>query len=253
MSKKWYEYFVSVGDAGAPGEAEAVSSPADRPEERPGPRSGPRPASATQANAAQAIADIAASLGPEPAKFSSQPPPGSASFEEIYQAAEIHPPAHGFTIMKVGEMLRSEHIRNLPRDVKRSSVLVALEAAGAPLQDVIEDAVKRDRALDTFERVQEKSVNDLEAAKGKENQQIQAEMDRVVAEYKSRMQANADAVAREKERFDAWRLKKQEEEQKISDAVSYFVTENPITTGGGRPVGPGPSAAEPADGKTSGQ
>ena len=134
--------------------------------------------------------------------------------------------------MKVAEMLHSEHIRNLPREVKRSSVLVALEAAGAPLQDVIQDAVKRDRALDTFEGVQQKSVAALEARKTQENQQIQAEMDRVIAEHRTRMQANNDEVAKEKERFFAWRLKKQEEEQKIADAVSYFVAENPITTGG---------------------
>ena len=74
--------------------------------------------------------------------------------------------------------------------------------------------------------------NELEARKSQENQQIQAEMDRIVAEHRARMQANNDAVAKEKERFFAWRLKKQEEEQKIADAVSYFVAENPITTGG---------------------
>ena len=45
-------------------------------------------------------------------------------------------------------MLHSEHIRSLPRDVKKSSILVALEAAGAPIQDVIQDAMKRDQALD---------------------------------------------------------------------------------------------------------
>ena len=231
MSKKWHEYFFSVND-------------------RPSRESAPQAdAAAPSSNAAQAVADIAASLAPPPA-----PTPAVArlaaanptSFQEIYDAAEIQPPPHGFTIMKIGDMLRSEHIRNLPKDVKRSSVLVALEAAGAPLQEVIEDAVKRDRALDTFERVQEKSLADLEAAKTKENQQIQAEMDRVVADYRARIQANSDAVAKEKERFFAWRLKKQEEEQKISDAVSYFVTENPITTSGGRAPGSGPSEAEPA-------
>jgi len=231
MSKKWHEYFFSVNDRPAEENAPPHEAGAESP----------------SANAAQAVADIAASLAP-------QPPPSPAvarsaaanttSFQEIYDAAAIQPPPHGFTIMKVGEMLRSEHIRNLPRDVKRSSVLVALEAAGAPLQEIIEDAVKRDRALDTFERVQEKSLADLEAAKTKENQQIQAEMDRVVADYRARMQANSDAIAKEKERFFAWRLKKQEEEQKISDAVSYFVTENPITTAGPRPTGP--AAAEPA-------
>jgi hypothetical protein len=217
MSKKWYNLFISVEN---PGEA---------PTENSGPE--------TPVSAAQAVADIAATVAPEP-RFTA-PVPNPTSFDDIYRAAEIQPPAHGFTIMKVAEMLHSEHIRNLPKEVKRSSVLVALEAAGAAIQDVIEDAVKRDRALDTFERVQEKSVGELEARKTKENQEIQAELDRIVAEHRSRMQANTDEVAREKEKFFGWRLKKQEEEQKISDTVSYFVTENPITTSGS--AAPAPS------------
>jgi hypothetical protein len=222
MSKKWYNLFVSVDQ---PAEQREETTPAN-----------PAP------SAAQAVADIAATVAPEP-KFST-PVANSTSFEEVYNAAEIHPPAHGFTIMKVAEMLHSEHIRNLPRDVKRSSVLVALEAAAAPLQDVIEDAVKRDRALDTFERVQERSVGELEARKTKENQQIQAEMDQIVAEHRSRIQANNDEVAKEKERFYGWRLKKQEEEQKIADSVSYFVTDNPITIGGPAPApAPAPNRA----------
>ena len=213
MSKKWYNLFVSVDEsAGAPEETEGTP---------------PAP------TAAQSIAEIARSVGPPPSFPASAGNP--TSFAEIYEAAEIHPPAHGFTIDKVGDMLRSEHIRNLPREVKRSSVLVALEAVGAPIQDVIQDAMKRDRALDTFESVQEQAVNRLQAEKEQENQQIQAELDRVVAEHRAHMQANNDAVAKEKERFFAWRLKKQEEEQKIADSVSYFVTENPISGGHAAP------------------
>ena len=162
------------------------------------------------------------------------------SLIHIYQAAEIHPPTHGFTIEKVGDMLHSEHIRSLPRDVKKSSILVALEAAGAPIQDVIQDAMKRDQALDTFESVQERALNQLEAQKTQENQQIQAELDRLLGDHKARIQANNDAVAKEKERFFAWRLKKQEEEQKIADSVSYFVTENPIAGGHAAPPATAP-------------
>jgi hypothetical protein len=226
MSKKWYSYFVSVDPpAGEPAENDDSST-----------------ASAAPVSAAQAVADIAAATAVIPASQFAATVPNPTSFTDIYDAAEIHPPAHGFTIMKVGDMLRSEHIRNLPKDVKRSSVLVALEAAGAPLEDVIQDAVRRDRALDTFERVQEKAAAELEARKSQENQQIQVEMDRVTAEYRARIQANNDAVAKEKERFYGWRLKKQEEEQKISEAVSYFVTVNPITTGGSA-AAPAPSPA----------
>lgn len=211
MSKKWYNLFVSV------------DPPAEENPGTDGPQAPP--------SAAQAVADIAAATAVAHESQFTGTIANPTSFEEVYNAAEIQPPAHGFTIMKVGEMLRSEHIRNLPKDVKRSSVLVALEAAGAPLQEVIEDAVKRDHALDTFERVQEKALGALEAQKSQENQQIQAEMDRILADHRSRIQANNDTVAKERERFYAWRLKKQEEEQKISDSVSYFVTANPITTG----------------------
>jgi len=219
MSKKWYNLFVSVDQ---PAEESTETSHDQAP-----------------LSAAQAVAEIAATVAPE-TKFST-PVNNPTSFQEIYNAAEIHSPAHGFTVMKVAEMLHSEHIRNLPRDVKRSSVLVALEASGAVIQDVIEDAVKRDRALDTFERVQERALGELEARKAKENHEIQAEMDRIAAEHKARMQANNDELAREREKFYGWRLKKQEEEQKISDTVSYFVTENPITTGGSNAAAPAPS------------
>src|ERR687884_273569 len=102
MSKKWYNMFVSVG--------QDSSAPPPQPDENTSGAPGSSP------NAAQAIADIAASIAPQP-QFT-QPVNNPTSFDQIYSAAEIHPPAHGFTIMKVAEMLRSEHIRNLPRDVK---------------------------------------------------------------------------------------------------------------------------------------
>jgi hypothetical protein len=181
-------------------------------------------------NPAQTVAEIASSVAAEP-KFTVPVKPG-AGFAEVYRAAEIQPPAHGYTIMKIAEMLQSERIRTLPAEVKKSSVLLALDAAGVKIEEVIEDAVRRDRALDGFERVQQQALDDLEKRKDQENQEIQADLDRLVQEHNTRIQANKDEVAKEKERFYAWRLQKQQEEQKISDSVSYFVVENPITTGG---------------------
>jgi hypothetical protein len=213
VSKRWYNLFVSV-DQAAEGGQEAGKPPDE-----------------AAATAAQAVADIAASVPPV-TQFSG-PVANPTSFDEIYSSAEIRAPQHGYTIMKVAEMLQSEHIRGLPAEVRRSSILVALDAAGVKIQEVIEDAVRRDRALDTYERVLEKSLHDLEAAKAEDSKRIQAEMERLVAEHRSRIQANEDAVAKERERFFGWRLQKQQEEKKIADAVGYFVSENPITTGGG--------------------
>jgi len=225
MTKKWYNYFVSVDEANT---ADPSSSNA-------------RGAVASSKSAAQSVAEIAASVAPEPT-FTT-PVSDPTSFDEIYKAAEIPAAPQGYSILKVAQMLESEHIRNLPSDVKKSSVLVALDAAGADVKDVIQDAVRRDRALDTYERVQQRAVEELESRKSKENSQIQAEIDKYLTEQRAKMQANSDEVAREKERFAGWRLKKQQEEKKIADAVGYFVSENPITTG--------PVSAQPPVSKTA--
>jgi hypothetical protein len=214
MTKKWYNYFVSVDEGDGAPQSQGSSA---------------RSAPAASKSAAQSVAEIAASIAPEP-KFTT-PVSDPTSFEEIYKAAEIPPAPQGYSILKVAHMLESEHIRNLPSDVKKSSVLVALDAAGADIKDVIQDAIRRDRALDTYERVQQRAVDELEAKKTQENTQIQAQIDKYLTEQRAKIQANSDEIARAKERFAGWRLKKQQEEKKIADTVGYFVSENPITTG----------------------
>ena len=210
MSKKWYNYIVSIDDGAGqntPASEDAVGTK----------------------TAAQSVAEIASTIAAEP-QFTS-PVSDPTSFDEIYKAAEIPPPSKGYSILKVSQMLESERIRNLPSDVKKSSVLVALDAAGVDVKDVIQDAIRRDRALDTYERVQQRAVQELDDRKTKENSDIQAQIDKYVTEQRARIQANNEEVSREKERFTGWRLKKQQQEKKIAEAVGYFVAENPITTG----------------------
>ena len=143
-------------------------------------------------------------------------------------------------------MLQSEHLRGLSNEVKRSSILVALEAPGAKFEDVIQDAVRRDRALDGYERVLQKSLSDVQVRKTEENRQIEAEMNKMLGEYRARIQANNEAIAKETERFSAWRTQKQQEEKTIADTVGYFVSENPITISGApASPSPGPKTSEP--------
>jgi hypothetical protein len=228
MPKKWYNYFVSV-DQEVGEEPPASDAPA-----------GPSPAAAP--SAAQTIADIAASVKPV-AAADMHPVANPQSFDEIYQAAEIAVPPHGFTIFKISDMLKSEHIRALPVEIKRSSVLLALDAAGVKLQEVIEDAVRRDKALDTFEIVQQRSLDQLQARKAADNSKLQQDADRILKELQAKIQANNDEVARERERMQTWRLQKQQEERRIAEAVAPFASENPITTGPAvAPAKPEPAA-----------
>ena len=214
--KKWYNYFVTVEGTATGGTS-----------------------STQEDSAAQAVADIAASIQPAAVQqqveknIEAAAPSNGAkplSFQEIYAAAEIVAPVHGYTVLKIADMLENPHIKELPAEVKRSSVLVALDAASVRVQEIVEDAVRRDKALDAFERIQQKQIEELEAAKLEENRKLQTELDKLVSEYKARIQANNDSVAQRKESFYTWRLDKQKLEQRIADTVSHFVSENPITT-----------------------
>lgn len=212
MSKKWYEYFVTLGPPADP------ASPADEPAPQ---------ASSEPASAAQRVAEIAARVAP--AQDFKQPVANALAFDEIYAAAGIEEPPHRYSILKIADMLESEHIRGMAAPVKRSSILVALDAAGVRMEDIIQDAVRRDRALEK-----------LEADKNKEIAQIQAEMDRYLAEQKARLEKSQQDVTREKDRLRAWREAKRREEQRIAVAVSYFALDQPIT------VSPAEEAAPPA-------
>lgn len=195
MGKKWYDLFV-VKDASGQGreeEVESVSLADAMPQEIAGPVS------------------------------------ESATPEAIYAAAQINTPSHGFSILKVATMLESEHIRELPADVRRKSVLVALDAAQVPIKDVVEDAVRRDRALDTYERVLEKNLDAQRVATVDENQRLEAEIVRLTTELRTRIDQNDRALAQAREQFAVWRLKKQTEEARIAAAAGFFVDENPIS------------------------
>lgn len=210
VAKKWYSFFVVTDDADAATDSSVASAPTGT--------VAPRRASELVPDAvAEVPAAVVTAAGP-------------VDLSVVYESAKIAPPAHGYSVLKVAEMLQSEHIRALPADVKRKSVMVALDAAGVKVDDIVEDAVRRDRALDTYERVLQQHVDQLDGQIASENRQIEEEIASRAAELRARIEENNQKVAGEKAELLAWRARKHQEEAAIADAVGYFVTENPITT-----------------------
>lgn len=210
MSKKWYNYFV-------------VTTPSDT--------VSPETASpAPPSRAADLVHDAegdATFTGPVATA-------GDASdLAALYESAQIRTPAHGYTVLKVADMLQSEHIRALPAEVKQKSIMVALDAAGVKVADIVEDAVQRDRALDTYERVLQKHLEELRAQKEAENRQIEDEINQRVTELRERIAQNRAETDKEQKDLDAWRARKRQEENRIAEAIGYFVSPNPITVAAG--------------------
>jgi hypothetical protein len=108
--------------------------------------------------------------------------------------------------------------------------MVALDAAGVKVTEIVEDAVRRDRALDTYEKVLRKSLDDLRAQTAAENKRIEDEIAQRLTELRARIDENNRKSKSEQDDFAAWQTRKHQEEETIAEAVSYFVSENPITT-----------------------
>jgi len=155
------------------------------------------------------------------------------SFETIYQNAAVKPPRLTYSILKVSDMLNSQHLVSMSSEAKRCSLLMALEAAGAEVEDLLQDAVVRQRALNDFEEGQQNRLKDLEAAKAAQNREIQAELDRLTNQYMALIQANVDELAGEQDHFRAWQKCKQQEAQRITDAAAFCVPPGASPNGNG--------------------
>ena len=174
------------------------------------------------------------------------------SYEDIYRAAGILSPRSGYGIHKVVDMLNSDRIRSLSPDIKRASVLMALDAAGTSADDLLQDATRRQQALSSYEAGQQKQLEEFEGRKAQENAQIQAEMERVTAHYAERIQHNHDQVAQEKEALHNWQIQKQYENQRISEVIELCAKPalaaplaSAAAASSGAPVGP-PASSAPA-------
>lgn len=154
-----------------------------------------------------------------PAESVAAPQGNLLSCEDIYHASGILSARSGYGIHKIVDMLNSKHIRDLSKEVKRASVLMALDAAGTAVDEVTQDATRRQHALDAYETGQLKQFEQFEERMTKENAQLQAEMERVTAHYAERIKHNLDQVAKEKDALRNWQTMKQQECQRISEAV----------------------------------
>jgi hypothetical protein len=141
------------------------------------------------------------------------------SYDDIYRAAGIIRPRSAYGIHKVVEMLHSERIGSMSEEMRRASVLMAIEAAGASADDLLRDANERQLALSSYDSAQRKQLEQFESRKALENAQLEAEMARVAAHYAERIKANLDQVTAEKEALRNWEMAKQHESQRISEVI----------------------------------
>lgn len=155
-----------------------------------------------------------------------------ATFEEIYRKSAFKSAATTaeWNVLKVADMLNSEHLRGLSSASKHSALLMALEAAGVAVEDVLQDAVQRQRLLNEYEETQLGRLQELEGVRLRENERLSAEMEAICAQYRARIAAGVADIEREREIFRQWQEHKEREQRRIAEAASCCVSADPATS-----------------------
>lgn len=199
----------------APIDERKLAAAAPRPAAKPAPSgAAPAPPAAAEAAAGDPLIDLPA-------------------FDAIYRAAGIETPKHGFTAEKVLEMLASPELAALDGKARAGALAAFLKmnpAGAVPITDIVEDAVRRDQALDQFERFLQGKLAERSTTADRDNARLQAEIDELVRANREKMDANRRAIDAARERFETWRATKKAEERRLAQAVEPFVEGSPITT-----------------------
>ncbi len=121
-------------------------------------------------------------------------------------------------------------------------MLAALEAARVDVQDVVEDGVRRDKALDAFEAAKERELLERKQQNEARVASLRKDLDELLRKINAEIETLKRESADAESAFAQLQVRKRHEEQRLFDVIAHFVEgANPISTGPG-------SAAPPASG-----
>jgi len=149
------------------------------------------------------------------------------SFDDIYTRSNFKSPAGSaeYNILKVAEMTTSDQLHGLSPGAKHGALMMALEAAGVAVEDILQDAMQRQRALEEYETHQRKRLEDFENAKLKENEKLEAELEAISAQYRARIASAVNEIDRERAAFREWQERKVREQRRMAEAAALCVTD----------------------------
>jgi hypothetical protein len=132
-------------------------------------------------------------------------PEWSVSFDDVFQAAGIHPPPTGWTVDRLGEFLNSDRVRGLEREAAQREILSMLETDKTDPADIVKDAISRDQALDAYAR------------------SVLERRQRWLAGKKQAIREIEQEIADEEKKWNEWRAKKRQREQDMARSVGYLI------------------------------
>ena len=137
---------------------------------------------------------------------------------DVFAAAKLEPPANGWTVEKFRELAAKPLYRDMSQENRQKALLAELATNSADPAAIVADAVRKDEALDAYERflTQKLAQTKKDAAAKKE---------KLIAEVAA-LETMEKATAAE---FEAWRAAKVAKEKELAEALAPLMADGKIT------------------------
>ena len=153
------------------------------------------------------------------------------NFAEIYGEAGIDD--SGFTVDKLLNLLQDPTLKDQPLATKTLVVKMALKAQNIAAEVPVNDAVKRDRALDAYQKMLNSRAAETEANNSQAIQQINEEVKKILEQKNAEMDTLRTETAEMKRQADIFASRRVQEEQRLAEIIVPLLEgqPNPVTTG----------------------
>lgn len=149
----------------------------------------------------------------------------TVTFDKVFEAAGIKPGEDGWTIERLRELLAGEPYRSMDRQAAQRALLVYLESQKVPVEDLVKDAISRDKALDAFEEVARGKMN----ARSEARQRRLADIQSQIADLQKQAEQLNREQAGDQQHWQQWHDGKIAFEKEMARTIGYVVN-HPVVT-----------------------
>jgi hypothetical protein len=154
-------------------------------------------------------------------------------FDEIYTNEGLPTElSSDFTVYTIEQLLQNPHLVNLPESTKTASLMVALQARNVTVGEVIEDARRRDQALDEHDATLMEALLSMEGEVVEKNQAVQDRINALLEELRLEVETNNSQLSQAREQYDEWKSAKVAEEDRLFQTIRHLVEQgrpNPVS------------------------
>lgn len=155
----------------------------------------------------------------------------ATAFADIYSAAGID--ENEFTVDKLAALLEDPTLKDQPMTTKTLVLKMALKAQNVTPEAPVTDAVRRDRALDAYQKMLNARAEEIEQRNMQLIQQINEEVKAYLEQKNAEIDSLRTETAEMRRQADTFATRRQEEEQRLANLVVPLLEgkPNPVSVG----------------------